>query len=518
MAYSDPHPPKHPPKHPPQHHNRDEPTLGAGGSDEIVVVPWPRLLRRRVVTRAQAQGRYRWWVLTVVLMGLLAVNITFTILAVALPRIGRDFGTSTNTMTWVITAPLLLFGVGAPVLGKAGDIWGHRRVYLIGLAGAAVCAALSAMAWSAESLIAVRALGGIEGAATGAASMAIIFSVFEPGDRVKAMGFWSLVGAGGPVIGVAVGGPVIQHFGWRWIFVAQVPMITAAVILAILVLPETTKGRRQRLDWAGAATLTVAATSVLMGFNRGPEWGWTHPGVLVCFALSPIAAAVFIRVEARAQHPLLPLDYLRRPNFAAPIGQAVFSQFAYMGGFILSPLLLRDTFGYSESVIGLVVIARPFAFSVTAPIAGYLAVRMGERTAAIAGTLGVLASMVVFAQVEEARSLGLVIVALALSGVGLGISSPSVAASVGNSVDEADLGIASAAQQLLTQVGLVAGIQVMQTVQASTGSFADAYWLGGAVCCIALVCAFWVRSADRQPPAISTAPAAVDIAEAPSLR
>lgn len=477
--------------------DHEEPTLGAGGGDEVVVVPWPLLLRRRVVGRAEAKNRYRWWVLGVVLFGLLAVNVTFTILAVALPRIGRDFGASTNTMTWVITAPLLLFGVSAPVLGKAGDIWGHRRIYVYGLLGAAVAAALSAAAWSAPSLIAVRAFGGMEGAATGAASMAIIFSVFEPGDRVKAMGFWSLVGAGGPVIGVAIGGPVIQHFGWRWIFVAQVPLIAIATILAVLVLPETGKGKKQRLDWAGAAALTVAATSVLLGLNRGPEWGWTHPGVLLAFALAPVATAAFLRIEATAPQPLLPLGYLRRRNFSAPIGQAVFSQFAYMGGFILSPLLLADVFDYSETRIGLIVIARPLAFSITAPIAGYLAVRLGERSAAIVGTLGVIASMVMFAQVEDDPRLGLVIGALALSGVGLGISSPSVAASVGNAVDEADLGIASAAQQLLTQVGLVAGIQIMQTVQASRHSFSDAYWVGAAVCCIALVCAFWVRSADR---------------------
>jgi EmrB/QacA subfamily drug resistance transporter len=487
----------------------DEPTLGGAGSDEVAVVPWPLLLRRRVVGRAAGGSRYRWWVLWTVLFGLLSVNVTFTILAVALPRIGRELHTSANTMTWVITGPLLLFGISAPVLGKAGDIWGHRKVYLYGLAGACVCAAASAVAWNAGSLIAVRVLGGMEGAATGAASMALIFSVFEPSDRVKAMGFWSLVGAGGPVIGVAIGGPIIQQFGWRWIFVVQVPLIALAFVLAVLVLPETNKGGRQRLDWAGAGTLVVAVTSILMALNRGPEWGWSHPAVLACFLLSPLATLAFLRVEARATAPLLPLDYLRRRNFAAPIGTQVFSQFAYMGGFILAPLLLDKVFHYSETRIGLLVVTRPLAFSIAAPIAGYLAVRLGERSAAIVGTLGVMASMGLFAMINAGSSDWLLISALALSGVGLGISSPSVAASVGNAVDPADLGIASAAQQLLAQVGLVAGIQIMQTVQAArepvvgtVAAFHDAYLLGGAVCLLALVCAFFVQSARREPRAI----------------
>lgn len=489
----------------PQH---EDPTIGAGGGDEVVVVPWPLLLRRRVaerVGRRTAGDGYRWWVLWAVLLGLLSVNVTFTILAVALPRIGDELGASDNTMTWVITAPLLLFGVTAPVLGKAGDIFGHRRIYLLGMAGAAVAAAGSALAWNAESLIAVRALHGMEGAATGSASMALIFSVFEPHDRVKAMGWWSLVGAGGPVLGVAIGGPVIQAFGWRWIFAAQVPFILLSLLAAAVVLPETTRTtRRQRIDWAGAVALVTAALSVLMALNRGPEWGWTHPGVLIGFALSPVATLAFLRIEARAPNPLLPLAYLKRRNFSAPIGQAVFSQFAYMGGFILAPLLLKEVFQYSETRIGLLVIARPLAFSISAPIAGYMAVRLGERTAAITGTLAVIASMGVFATITQRSSDLVLIFALVLSGVGLGVASPSVASSVGNAVDAKDLGIASASQQLLTQIGLVGGIQIMQTVQAarepSVGTvqaFHDAYLLGGAVCCLALVCAFWVRSADR---------------------
>jgi EmrB/QacA subfamily drug resistance transporter len=480
---------------PPEH---DDLTLGAGGGDEVAVVPWPRLLRRKVVHRATSRDRYRWWVLTVVLLGLLSVNVTFTILAVALPRIGRELHTTPNTMTWVITGPLLLFGITAPVLGKAGDLVGHRKVYWLGLAGAAVVAVGAAAAPNAPSLIAVRTLGGMEGAATGAASMALIFSVFEPGDRVKAMGFWSLVGAGGPVIGVAIGGPIIQHFGWRWIFAVQAPCIVVALALAVLVLPETAKGRRQRLDWAGAVALTVAATSLLMALNRGPEWGWSHPVVVAAFALCPLATLAFVRVESRAEDPLLPLSYLRRRNFAAPIGQSALAQFAYMGGFILAPQLLDKVFGYSETRIGLMVIARPAAFSVMAPIAGYLAVRWGERLAAITGTVFVVLSMLMFAQITGSSGDWLLITALALSGVGLGISSPSVAASVGNAVEPADLGIASAAQQLLTQIGLVAGIQLMQTVEA-TSSFRAAYLMGAGVCAVGLVCAFFVQSAEREP-------------------
>ena len=471
--------------------------------------------RSRLANRAHGSERYRWWVLWSVLAGLFAVNWTFTVFAVALPRIARELGTSENTLTWVITGPLLGFGVCAPMLGKMGDLRGHRRLYLFGMVGALVCAALSAVAWSAGSLIAFRTLGAVEGAATGASSMALIFNEFARDDRVKAMGWWSLVGAGGPVLGLAIGGPVIEAVGWRWIFIAQVPMIVVAFAIAAVVLRETERVERGRLDWPGVVTLTLAVGSLLFGFNRGPEWGWSSGAVLAALVLCPLAAIAFLAVEQRAVEPLLPLGYLRRRNFAMPIVCGALANFAYMGGFILAPQLLARVFGYGESKIGLFVLTRPLAFSIAAPIAGYLAVKLGERFACVSGTVVVVVSMLAFATVDKGSADALIVVALALSGVGLGMAQPSISSSIANSVDEDSLGIASAAQQLVMTVGLVAGIQLLKTTQTAqegslglVGSFRVAYLAGAGVCALAVVCAAFMRSAARDQPSPTLEPAA----------
>ncbi len=440
-----------------------------------------------------------------VLAGLFSIEVTFTVFVVAFPKVASELHTTVGTLTWVVTGPLLAFGVMAPLLGKVSDLWGHRRLYLCGLAGGVVCAALTAVAPNVGTLIAVRTLEGLEGAACGAASMALIFQVFDRGDRVKAMGWWSLVGAGGPVVGVALGAPIIEHVGWRWLFVGQIPLSLTALALAAALLPSGRRGGGQRLDWLGAATLALSVGALLFGLNRGPEWGWTSPGVLTAFVIVPAAAAAFVAVERRAAEPLIPLAYLRRRNFAFPIGVQVFANFAYMGGFILAPLLLERVYRLSESHVGLVVIARPLAFSLSAPVAGYLAVRLGERTSVVAGALAVGASMLVFASLGP-RSADLAIVgALVLSGVGLGVATPSVAASVANAVDDEDLGVASAAQQLMAQVGIVAGIQVMATIQVSAeasvglvGSFRQAYLVGALVSLGAVVCGAFVRRHQRQ--------------------
>jgi MFS family permease len=179
--------------------------------------------------------------------------------------------------------------------------------------------------------------------------------------------------------------------------------------------------------------------------------------------------------------------------------------FAYMGGFILAPRLLDRVFGFGETKIGLVSIARPLSFSLIAPAAGYVAVRVGERSTAVFGALAMAASMLAFASLDRTSGLGMVVLALALSGMGMGASSPSLAALVANTVEESSMGVASAAVQLTTQIGLVAGIQLMSTIQTATedsgdlvGSFANAYRVGAAVALLGGVAALFVRSTVRE--------------------
>jgi DHA2 family methylenomycin A resistance protein-like MFS transporter len=166
-----------------------------------------------------------------------------------------------------------------------------------------------------------------------------------------------------------------------------------------------------------------------------------------------------------------------------------------MGGFIVTPVLLEQGLGYSTSFVGLLIVARPLAFSISAPAAGYLTVRVRERVAGMAGAAVIFVSMLLLAMIDGGTSATFIAVALAMSGVGLGISAPAMTATVANAVADEDLGVAAALQQLVTQVGAVVGIQVMQTVQAATeessgvaGSFANAYHVGavGAVAAVAL--------------------------------
>lgn len=488
-------------------------TSEAPGAGEHAVLPWPLLLRQKVAERVESSDRYPWIVLATVLFGLFAVGFTITILSNSIPRIAGDLDSDVSTLTWVLTGPLLAFAVVGPAAGKLADLHGQRRIYLASLCAVTVFAGLTAVAPSAGWLIGFRILGAATGAATGPASLAIINRLFPRDRRSQAMGYWSMVAAGGPVVGVVAGGPVVEAFGWRWIFAAQVPLTIATLLLAAAVLPVGRRvwgpdETRPGFDFAGATTLGLSATTLLLAVNRGPVWGWSHAAVVGGFVVAPMLAVAFVLVERRARFPLIPLGYVRRRNFAFPILSQFCTNFAYMGGFVITPLLLQQEFGYGETRTGGLLIARPLVFAVAGPIAGYLTLRTGERAAGVFGAASITASMVALAAVAPGDGDLVVVGALALSGLGMGTASPAMATAIANAVDEDDLGIAGATQQMVNQVGVVIGIQVMQAVQAARAgvagavpAYGEAYLVGGGMAVLGILLAWFVRSttSDREP-------------------
>ena len=483
--------------------------VDAPGADEVAVVAWPLLWRQRAQKRAADSERYPWVVLVASLFGLFAVGFTITVLSISLVDIADDLGSTSDVLTWVITGPILAYAVIGPVAGKLADLRGARRVYLASLFAVTVFSALTAVAWDAGSLIAFRVLGAAVGAAIGPSTLAIINKLFPPHKRAQALGYWSLVAAGGPVIGVVAGGPLVEAIGWRAIFAIQVPMTLLALIVGYLILPETERRTDVKLDVAGSTLLALGVGGLLLALNRGPSLGWSSPYVIAGFVLCPLFIAAFVVVQRRVSHPLIPLRYFRRRNFALPITNQFFTNFAYMGGFIITPLLLQEELGYGEAKTGFLSIARPLTFAIAGPIAGYIATRIGERTNAVVGSGLIAVSMIGLAQIGASSTELLIVGSLALSGVGMGTTAPAMTAAIANAVDDEDLGVVGAAQQMMQQVGVVAGIQILQTVQAAResavggiASYHTAYWVGALAAGLGVVAALFVRS-TRAPATTS---------------
>lgn len=501
--------------------------FGTMGTEAGSDLNWILLLRARVQAKAARSSRYQWWVLCSLLSGLFALNFTFTVFIVALPTVATQFHTNVTVLTWTMVGPLLAYGLAAPILGKTGDIYGHRRLYLFGLVGAMVSALLTALSHNVDMLLFARALDGVQGAATGTASGALINMVFSPEERVKAMGWWSLIGAGGPVIGVSLGSPVIAAFGWRALFWFQLILIVIAFIVVVILLPrrrgfdeEDAKQKAQArkefrtLDWVGSWSLSIAVGSFMLGLSIGPVVGWTGIGTIACFVASVCLTAAFVYRIRHAKNPLIPAHYFHRRNFVMPMILRATGNFAYFGAFFLFPLLMEQGYGYSIPRVGALAIARPITFSLCSPIAGYVAVRIGERISAFAGAVFLSASLGLFALLQPSSGVWFIALALGLSGLGMGVAMPSTSSVMANEVLTSEFGVMSAAQMLATQVGEVAGIQILETVQqaavrrrglvnakpgpALLETFRLPFIIGACVAAIGIASGFFMRSVPRE--------------------
>jgi len=454
----------------------------------------------RVRQAATAGPSHRRWVLWTCLAGCFATTFTVTILGVSMRAIATDLGSEISTIAWVMTAPMLAQAVSAPLLGKLGDLHGHRRIYLIGFFLATVVAFATAFAWDAPSLIGLRTLGQLAGTATMPASMAILFRAYDRRDRVKAMGWMTVVVAGAPVLGLAIGGLLIEWIGWRPIFLIQGGLSAIACIVAALVLVETPPREKVALDVRGAGLLAAAAFSLTFAVNRLPGWGLGDPRVISAIVATTLLLALFARVERRTPHPLLPLEFLGRRNFIFPILIGFALQFAYMGGFIISPLIMMGVFGLGQATTSLWTIARPISLSAASPVGGSLGARYGERSMIVSGSFLVFLAMLAFAAGAAWQTMFAIVTGLVLAGLGMGLAQPSLTAMVASAVDEQDHGIAVSTMSTTTGIGAVAGVSILTAMCGDAGtpdSFRDGYALGAAIAALGVVGGFMVRSIDH---------------------
>jgi predicted MFS family arabinose efflux permease len=308
---------------------------------------------------------------------------------------------------------------------------------------------------------------------------------------------------GAPTIGLVAGGPLIDVVGWRAIFFAFALVSVVALVVGVLVLRDTPRQARVPLDYLGAATLGGGVLAALLGVTRGAQavqrdglGSLVDPVTILLVVAAVVALVLFVAIERRATHPMLKLRYFRRRNFTSPLLSSALTQFAYMGGFVVVPLLLDDVYGWTVAGTALIMAPRPGAFSVSSPLGGYAASRFGERTPIIVGAGLMVASMGAFALASAGGALLLIIAGLVLSGVASGVSAPGYASMVAGAVDSEDLGIANGMSQQMLFIGIVSGIQVMLVLVGdtpSTGQYARTFLFGGLVAALGFAVALAAR-------------------------
>ncbi len=437
------------------------------------------------------------------MLAVTAFGSLMTIVTVALGTIADDLASSRATLTWVITGLMLAMAVVTPLGGKLGDIHGHRKVFLVGLFGGVLATVASALAWDAASLIVFRVAFGVCGALVIPNAQALMMHAYGPQRRATAMGWFQFAMTGAPTIGIVLGGPLIDLLGWRALFMIFAGVNALALVTAALVLAASPVRVAAPIDYAGAATLGLAVLAGLLAITRFT--GELRAGIDLAAVLDPlgwilvvlavVAGFAFVRVERRSPEPMIELDYFRRRHFTLPMVSSAMMQFAYMGGFVVTPALLETRYGWTIGGIALLMAPRPGAFSAAAVFGGYLPQRIGQRLPIVLGSVFMVGSMVAFviaAPMTSGVGVGIIVVGLVLTGIAAGVSQPSVAAMVVDAVDEADMGIANGMSQQVMFIGIVAGIQTMNVLvgdDASGSRFVATYLLGGAVAVAGLLAA-----------------------------
>jgi MFS family permease len=398
------------------------------------------------------------------------VVLDVTIVAIALPQVRGDLGFTTAGLAWVVTAYTLSFGCLLIVAGRAGDLFGHRRLFAAGLGIFGVASLICGLAWSPAVLVGARVIQGVGAAIVAPTALALLNSAFPAGpQRRRALSWWTASAAGGGACGWLLGGVLTESLGWRSVFLVNVPVALVAA-LATRLLTETPRNAQGSLDLPGAATLTIALAALLYG-----SWG---------FAAAVVALAWFVRIERRTATPMLPLSALRERKLSVPVLVAAVLTATTTPVMFIAVLYQQQTLGAGALITGLAT--APFNLAVIAGAA--LGARLGPRAAMVGGLVAVAVGAV--GQLRTGSYVTTMLPAFAVMGVGLGVASVASTGlgTEGSAPDQRGLasGLLNAAAQLGTVLGLAALVPLAAD-DSLAGYHAVFKWAGAAAAAGALL-------------------------------
>ena len=410
------------------------------------------------VRLASAAGR---WVLAVAVLGDAMILLEATVVNVALPSIGRDLGASVAGLQWTLNSYVLTLAALVLAAGALSDIYGRRRVFILGVVVFVAASALCAAAPTIELLIAARFGQGIGGALLTPGSLAIIDAVFHPDDRTRAIGAWAGLGAVAGAIGPLVGGYLTDAVSWRAIFLINLPLGAFVVVAAVLHVPETRDATRAGgLDLPGAALAMLAIGGVCFALIQA-SGGFT-PVVIAALAVGLAAAGIFVAVERRARHPMLPLELFRSRQFASATVLALVTYAALGGVIFLFVAFLQVTLGYTALQAGAATLPITILLLTLSTPSGAIAQRIGPRIPLTAGAVLAGAGLLLMAQIHPGdRYLPAVLPSLVVFGIGLAALITPITATVLASVDAQHSGVASAVNNALSRLGQLLAVAAL---------------------------------------------------------
>jgi EmrB/QacA subfamily drug resistance transporter len=415
-------------------------------------------------------ARKRWWALYILCSGVLMIVLDTTIVNVALPSIREDLHFSETSLVWVVNAYMLTFGGFLLLGGRLGDLFGSRKLFLLGLVFFTAASVGCGLANSQGMLIVARAIQGLGGAVVTAVALSLIMNLFTDGaERAKAMGIYGFVCSAGGSVGVLLGGFLTTTLNWHWIFLVNVPIGLSVYIASARLLPvDRPRADAVKLDFAGAITVTGSMMLAVYAIVNGQQLGWTSPTTLALLGTAAALLVGFLVIESRVREPLMPLALFRLRNVATANSAAVLWAAAMFAWFFISALYLQLVLGYNPMKVGLSflpanLIMAAFSLGLSAKIV----MRWGFRGPMAVGLLFAAAGLAWFARAPlDGTFLVDVLPGMVLLGVGAGVAFNPMLLGAMSDVGPTESGLASGVLNTAFMMGGALGLAVLASFAA----------------------------------------------------
>jgi EmrB/QacA subfamily drug resistance transporter len=425
-------------------------------------------MRARILASFLDEEHRKWWTLLAVSFGLFMIMLDNTVVNVALPSIQRDLNVDFSSLEWVVNGYFLTFAVLMLTGGKLADLFGRRRIFILGLVVFTLSSLACGLATNGETLIAARAVQGVGAALMNPATLSIITATFPPRQRGMAMGIWVGVSAVALALGPITGGLLSEYANWSWIFFINVPIGAFAILAARIVIRETKDtSLEQRLDLPGLATSGAGLLALVYALIEANAKGWTSPEILSLFGVAVAGFAAFIALERRQRAPMLDLSLFRNRTFTGANLTMLLIALSMFGVFFFVSLFVQNILGYSPVQAGAAFLPMTLCIVFLAPVAGKLSDRIGSRWLMSGGMVLIGISLVLFSLLDERSTFWNLFPALLIGGAGLAVAmTPTTSAAMGSvPVDKA--GVGSGVLNSSRQIGGALGIAVIGAILGS---------------------------------------------------
>jgi EmrB/QacA subfamily drug resistance transporter len=410
----------------------------------------------------------RWATLGVLCVSLLIIGLDNTILNTALPRLTEDLDATQSQVQWIVDSYTLVFAGLLLTAGSLGDRFGRRRALNAGLIVFGIASVAAALSQDPGQLIAARGLMGLGGALVMPSTLSILTNSFtDENERKKAIGVWAGVSGLGIAFGPALGGWLLDHYWWGSVFLINIPVVVAGLVLGSFLVPESRDPAAPKLDPLGALFSTAGLSALIWSIIEAPEMGWTSGAVLGGFAASAVLLAAFGAWELRYHSPMLDLRFFANPRFSAAAVSITFVFFALFGSVFVLPTYMQGVLGYSPLEAGIRIMPIAIGLVFGAPLAMQAAARIGEKIPTVVGLVLLAASLFVLSGTTIDSGYGRVFTVLTLMGLGMGIAMAPATEAVMGSLPKEKAGVGSAVNDTTRQVGGALGVAVLGSVLSS---------------------------------------------------